>query len=301
MARVIAKAPDTVAGLKLLLTAIESGNSSITLGSRSKRVLTAMLEAPQRAAVSSISQLAEQMGVNPSTFSRLARRLGYGGFTCFQDVFRRELTEGRHFYSEQASRLLLDRAQNSALSQMARLARQESDNLANLVGQIDPQTFEQVVDMLASARRVRIHGMRQFNSLALFIAYGLGMLRPDVAALDSSGQGVADGLAQLEPDDVLLVCSCFPYTNSVLTTAEVAVRHGLRVVALTDSAGSPLSRIARHVFHVPNQSLFFSNSMCAFMLLAEGLLSAVASQLGDDGMVSLKQRELLISELSGTL
>ncbi|WP_237143084.1 MurR/RpiR family transcriptional regulator [Pseudomonas citronellolis] len=166
---------------------------------------------------------------------------------------------------------------------------------------MEPEAFARVVELLAGARRVRIHGMRQFTSLALFMSYGLGMLRPDVAALDSNRQGVADALAQLDAGDVLVVANCFPYTPSVLATAEVAARHGIEVVALTDSSSSPLARVAAHSFYVPNHSLFYSNSMCAFMLLAQGLLSEVAGRLGESALASLKHREALISELNASL
>ncbi|MDH4557069.1 MurR/RpiR family transcriptional regulator [Pseudomonas sp. BN417] len=297
----MANPPDTLAGLKLLLEAIERREADISLGSSSRRVLTALIEAPQRAAVSSISELADQLGVNPSTFSRLAQKLGYGGFSKFQDVFRREVTEGRTFYSDQASRLLVPSGSNDSIGQLTRLGRQESANMASMIEQVDCADFDATVELLTAARRVRIHGMRQFNSLALFMAYALGMLRPDVAPLDSARQGVADALAQLDEGDVLVVASCFPYTPSVLATAEVAAKHGIHVVALTDSSNSPLAKIARYSFYVPNQSLFFSNSMCAFMLLAEGILSAVASRLGEASVAALKHREALIAELNASL
>ncbi|MDF3933801.1 MurR/RpiR family transcriptional regulator [Pseudomonas citronellolis] len=300
MSQAPAVLPDNLGALKQLLEDIERGEAGISLGGSSRRVLTALLEAPQRTAVSSISELAEQLGVNASTLSRLAQRLGYGGFSKFQDVFRRELTEGKSFYSDQASRLLLTPA-DSTLSRLTRLGRQESTNIASMIEQVEPEVFARVVERLATARRVRIHGMRQFTSLALFMSYGLGMLRPDVAALDANRQGVADALAQLDAGDVLVVASCFPYTPSVLATAEVAARHGIEVVALTDSSSSPLARVAAHSFYVPNHSLFFSNSMCAFMLLAQGLLSEVAGRLGETALASLKHREELISELNASL
>lgn len=293
--------PETLAGLKQLLESIERRESEIVLGGSSRRVLMALIESPQRAAVSSISELAAQLEVNASTLSRLAQRLGYGGFSKLQDVFRREITEGKSFYSDQASRLMLTSIDHDAMNQLTRLGRQESANIASMIEHVDPQTFLETVELLSTAHRVRIHGMRQFNSLALFMAYGLGMLRPDVAALDSSRQGVADAIAQLDEGDVLVVSSCFPYTPSVIATAEVAARHGIKVVALTDSASSPLAKVAMHRFYVPNHSLFFSNSMCAFMLLAQGLLTAVAGRLGEEGVAALKYRETLITELNSSL
>ncbi len=294
------RAPDTLAGLRLLLDRIQRREAEFTLGGQALRALAALIEAPEQAAVSSIAELAALVGVDPATLSRLARRLGYGGFSKLQDVFRRELTEGRHFYSEQATRLLYGSEQDS-LALLARLGRQESANIAALIDGIAAAEFEAAAELLASARRVRIHGMRQFSSLAFFMSYALGMLRQDVGVLDAGRQGVADGLAQLQPGDAVVVASCFPYTRSSIAAAQIAARHGMAVIALTDTRSSPLAEVARHRFFVPNGSVFYSNSMCAFVLLVEGLLTLVAQRLGDTGLAALQQREILIEELDSAL
>ncbi|WP_328717197.1 MurR/RpiR family transcriptional regulator [Halomonas elongata] len=293
--------PETLGDLECLLADIDGGEGSVRLGKRSRHVLTALVTAPQQAAVSSISDLAERLGVSPSTLSRLAQRLGFEGFTGLQAVFRRNVTEGKSFYSDQVSRLLDGDGNDDGQARLSRLGRQECANIGDMVAGIDGEAFAQAAAMLVEARRVRVHGMRQFASLASFMAYGLGMLRPDVAPLDAARHGVADALAQLDEGDVLVVASCFPYTPSVLATAEVAARQGIRLIALTDSTSSPLAKVAHYTFPVPNHSLFFSNSMCAFMLLAEGLLSEAASQLGDAGLAALKRRERLIGELDTSL
>ncbi|MBW5801526.1 MurR/RpiR family transcriptional regulator [Halomonas elongata] len=293
--------PETLGDLERLLADIDGGEGSVRLGKRSRHVLTALVTAPQQAAVSSISDLAERLGVSPSTLSRLAQRLGFEGFTGLQAVFRRNVTEGKSFYSDQVSRLLDGDGNDDGQARLSRLGRQECANIGDMVAGIDGEAFAQAAAMLVEARRVRVHGMRQFASLASFMAYGLGMLRPDVAPLDAARHGVADALAQLDEGDVLVVASCFPYTPSVLATAEVAARQGIRLIALTDSTSSPLAKVAHYTFPVPNHSLFFSNSMCAFMLLAEGLLSEAASQLGDAGLAALKRRERLIGELDTSL
>ncbi|WP_136248972.1 MurR/RpiR family transcriptional regulator [Halomonas borealis] len=291
----------TLDDLERLLADLEAGHGELRLGKRSRQVLAALTGAPQQAAVSSISDLAVRLGVSPSTLSRLSQRLGFEGFAGLQAIFRRHVTEGQHFYSDQVSRLLEGEQGDDALGRLTRLGRQESANIGDMVASIDGEALERAARRLAEARRVRIHGRRQFASLTSFLAYGLGMLRPDAAPLDAAGHGIADALARLDGDDVLVVISAFPYTPSVLTAAEVAARQGVTVIALTDVTNSPLARAADECFAVPNHSLFFSNAMCAFMLLSEGLLSEVASQLGEDGVASLQRREHMIGELGDAL
>ncbi|MBY5926207.1 MULTISPECIES: MurR/RpiR family transcriptional regulator [Halomonas] len=297
-----APVPRHLADLQRLAESIREGHSSLRLGRRSLAVLTALIESPQSTAVASISELAQRLDVNPSTLTRLAQRLGFDGFGELQGVFRREVADGgEHFYSDLAAKLSTDQDEGKGVARLARLGRQESANFAALLHQLEAGTYDAVVELLATGPRVRIHGQRQFASLAQFMAYGLGMLRADAAELDAGRQGVADALAQLDAGDVLVVVSCFPYTTSVLETAKVAAKAGIRIIALTDSESSPLSRVAEHRFLVPNDSLFFSNAMGAFFLLAQGLLTEVADRLGHEGLAALRRREKMIRELGASL
>ncbi len=290
--------PHNLDSLRRLLTELDDKQAPIRLGGQSRRVLNAMLENPELTAIASITELAERHGVNASTLTRLARRLGLGGFNGLQQLFQLELTgSALHFYSDQASNLVRSPNQSSN-ERPVTLAQQECDNITAMAGNINPEHFSHAVELIATAPRVRIHGVRQFYALSYFLGYALGMVRPDTATLDAGRQGIADALSPLQPGDVLIVASCFPYSASVVKTAEIARRHGIDVIALTDSTTSPLHEIASCSFCVPNRSLFYSNAMAGFFVLGEALLSDVAARLGDVAIDALRRREDMISELA---
>src|SRR5210317_142655 len=98
--------PRDIDQLRTLLSRIKTGESGIHLGNRALKVFSTLLDTPRHAAVYSISQLADSMGVNASTLTRLAKKLGYSGFNEFQNVFRDHIATTGHFYTEQAGRLL---------------------------------------------------------------------------------------------------------------------------------------------------------------------------------------------------
>lgn len=289
--------PENLDNLRALLDTPPDGTPLLRPGSRSGKALTAMLAQPGFVAVASITELAERFGVNASTLSRLAQRLGFSGFGTFQELFRQTVPDsGEHFYSDQASRLIEARADHPDL--LGRIGIQEVGNIGAMMNGVDATDFERASGMLARARRVRIHGLRQFHALGYFMAYALGMIRGDVATLDAGPQGLADALAPLGPGDLLVVASCFPYTPGVITAAAAARRNGLDVIALTDSPSSPLAADAGCSFFVPNHSAFYSNGMAGFFVLAEALLAETASQLGVAALEALRRRESLINDLS---
>jgi DNA-binding MurR/RpiR family transcriptional regulator len=180
---------------------------------------------------------------------------------------------------------------------VAQLARESIGNIERCLSQLAPADLRDAARLLANARRVRIHGLRQFSALASFLCYGLGMIRTDVALLDTQGLGVAEGLAQLQPGDVVVVTSVAPYTRSVAEAAAAARHAGLSVIALTDTLASPLVPHADHAFLIPHESSFFSNSMGAYLVFCEGLLNLVATQLGKRSLQALERRERLITAL----
>jgi DNA-binding MurR/RpiR family transcriptional regulator len=160
------------------------------------------------------------------------------------------------------------------------------------------QALEEAAQLLATAPRVRTHGLRQFYAVACFTSYALGMLRPEVSVLGNSQHGVAHGLAQLDAGDVLVVAGSYPYTRGTVAAARIAGGHGIPIIALTDSSASPLAASATHAFIAPTQGTFFCNSMASYLVLAEALLTLVAARLGDGALAALKDREAFIRELN---
>ncbi|RUW74166.1 MurR/RpiR family transcriptional regulator, partial [Mesorhizobium sp. M2A.F.Ca.ET.067.02.1.1] len=210
----VAEPPRTIEDLRALALSVGRDEAGFSLGSKAHDVFAKLVEAPEQSAVRTISELADQFGINPSTLTRLAKRLGFEGFSDFQAVFRKAIADDQqYFYSRQAGRLMTTPSAGGAeVEVFERLARETAANVDGFLGQLDSASLKGAVALLAEARRVRVHGVRQFHSLASFLTYCLGMVRSDVALLDAPRLGVAEALSQLEPGDVVITASCAPYT-----------------------------------------------------------------------------------------
>lgn len=303
-----ASAPRSVDGLRELVVRIGRDEAGLSLGGKAHAVLAWLLERPEEVAVRTITDLATALDVNASTLTRLTTKLGYTGFADFQSVFRDSLAQRhRHFYTHQAERLVSGPktgAHAGAGSEgspevdvVAQLAHESIGNVETFLARLSPVDLRGAATLLAEAPRVRVHGLRQFSALASFLCYGLGMIRTDVALLDAQGLGVAEGLAQLQPGDVVVATSVAPYTRSVAEAAVAAAEAGMTVIAITDTLASPLVPPARHAFLIPHDSSFFSNSMGAYLIFCEGLLNLVATHLGTRSLEALSRRERLITAL----
>ncbi len=296
-------APRTIEQLRDLALSIARDEAGVSLGTKAHSVLARLVDMPEQAAVRSISELAKVLDINASTLTRLAKRLGFNGFSDFQNVCRDAIADNRsYFYSRQAGRLLATATDaqeaQEELGVFNHIASDTNTNVQGFIAQLDPATLQSAAHSLANAGRVRIHGVRQFHALASFFTYGLGLLRSDVALLNAPQLGIAEAISQLDPGDVVVVASCAPYTQSIADVAEIAARHGLEVIAITDTRSSPLAVPAKHSFFVPHTGSFFSNSMGAYIVFCEGLLNLAAKELGDKALQTLSEREQMIADMN---
>lgn len=299
--------PHDLPSLEQLATQIRQRQVPIRLGEKTRAALTVLLSHPENTALLSITELAHQLDVNASTLTRLAKRLGFSGFAEFQRLFRDSVSPpAPTFYSHQASRHLQQWGNNTSLSnpidttqqRVAQLAAENISNIQHSITALSAPHLAAAAQAIATAKRVRIHGVRQYSALAQFMAYGLSLIRSDVARLDSCGLGLAEGLAQLEPKDILISASVSPYTQEVLAIQEQARQAQLTTISLTDHAGSPLAVNTDYAFLIPYRSSFFSNSISAYFVLAEVLLNQVAWELGTSALKAIHKREQLIAALN---
>lgn len=289
--------PDTIEDLRQLMLAIGRGESDIHLGPKTRAALGHILELQGDPAVLSITALAERLDVSPSTITRLARSLGYAGFAGFQRVLvNASLNAPGAFYSRQAQAALAG-DEGHLKTQARRLCRENQANIDRFIEGLDADAFSQAVHHIAHARRIAVHGARQFHSFASFLVYGLGMIRADVGLLDAAGSGPAEGLAALSGGDVLIVASCAPYTASVVEVFRAGSAAGLTTIAVTDRASSPLVSCSGTALFVPHRTSFLSNSMTAYIACAECLINACATALGDKAAQALAVRERFIRHL----
>jgi DNA-binding MurR/RpiR family transcriptional regulator len=113
------------------------------------------------------------------------------------------------------------------------------------------------VGVIAKARRVFVLGQRSCYPVAFHFAYVFGLAGGRTRLLDAPGGTGSDALRDAQKGDALLAISVKPYTRTTVEVTRHAARRGVSVVAITDSAVSPLARAARATILVPTESPSF--------------------------------------------
>ena len=139
---------------------------------------------------------------------------------------------------------------------------------------VSPQ-LDRAIEMLAGAETLYILARRRSYPVASYLAYALGKLGVRYQLVESAAGLDPEMIAFATPKDAALVISFSPYAAATIEDARGLAERGVPVIAITDSAFSPLASTARLWFEVAEADFggfrTLSSTMALAMALAVGI------------------------------
>ena len=269
-----------------VLQTIRSGMDGFSKGQ--KRIAAFILDNYDRAAFMTAARLGETASVSESTVVRFAAQLGYDGYPEMQKALQ-ELIRGK---LTSIQRIQVSRDQMSGADILGSVMQRDMNRL-------DRDAFSCAVDKLLGAKHIYILGVRSSSFLAGYLNFYMHLIFKNVTLVQSSAAGeIYEQLAHIGKGDVL-VGICFPrYSKMAIHAVEYASRKGGDVVAITDSALSPLYQMASVSLLAPCDMISFVDSMAAPLSLLNALILAVGQQRRDDLSATLADMEQVWSRYS---
>jgi DNA-binding MurR/RpiR family transcriptional regulator len=250
-----------------------------TLPKRLKQLATYALENPEEMAFGTVAEIAEHAGAQPSTLVRFAQTLGYDGFSHLQQVFRARLRERFPDYRE---RLAVLRREDDAGANAAPLldgfVNAASISLDRLRETVSVQELGRAIGTLAKADTIYLLGARRVFPVAAYLAYAFGKLGIRTILIDHVAQLGPEQLAMATDRDAVLAISYTPYAPVTVELAAAAARRNVPVVAITDSAFSPLVHEADVWLEVSEADYGAFRSLSASFALAMALAVGTAER-----------------------
>jgi DNA-binding MurR/RpiR family transcriptional regulator len=120
----------------------------------------------------------------------------------------------------------------------------EAEHLDRLAGQLhDLDAVEKAAELLVDSRPLPVLGLRAAAPLAGYFGYFAAKVHPDVRVLDTGGTPLLDRLDQAHAAGAgaMLAIVLPRYPRETLEAVREAAGRGMAVVALTDSAVSPVA------------------------------------------------------------
>lgn len=263
-----AAAPATLDSLKDLLARRADG-----LPARLQTAARYLLDHPNEAAVDTIKALSGAAGLQPSVLVRLAKALGYPGFSGMQTVFREALLAQTQSYGERmrGQRARRVDAPRSAHDLLRLLCDGSASALQGLRESVDADALRSAIGLLARAQTIALLGLRRAWPIASYLSYLLARSRRPVRLLGAMAGMLADEVQALQRGDVLLAISFHPFHADTVAAVQNARERGVAVLALTDSALSPFARHASVVLEVRDAQIAGFRTVAASMALCHAL------------------------------
>lgn len=266
--------PDDYEGLKALLLSRRE-----TLPKRLKQLAAFALEHPEEMAFGTVAGIAEHADVQPSTLIRFAKSLGYDGFSHLQQIFRDRLRERFPDYRERLRGLREAEGDHfQAVSLLDGFTEAAAISLERMRGSVSPEELSRAIETLAKADTIYLLGARRVFPIAAYCAYAFGKLGVRAILIDHIAQLGPEQLATATERDAVLAISFTPYAPVTADLAAVAARRGIPVVAITDSAFSPLVSSADIWLEVAEADFGAFRSLSASFALAMALAVGTAEK-----------------------
>ncbi|MEO8807240.1 MAG: MurR/RpiR family transcriptional regulator [Burkholderiaceae bacterium] len=247
-----------------------------------QRIARFALDKPDELALGTVAVIAAASDVQPSSVIRFSNALGFGGFSEMQQVFRGHLIERSSSYRERIDQL---RRTSRVKPEGGGVLQQFVGDAVAELGQLEENVFAPdiaaAIALICGATRVHVLAQRRAFPVACYLAYALGQLEMRTHLIDGMGGMLAESLRGIAPEDVLIVASFQNYSREVIEAAAAAHERGVAVIALTDSALSPLKPSASVCFELGEGSHQAFRSLVAPMCLAQALVVGAGHKLAE--------------------
>lgn len=256
-----------------ILTYIQENMSSFSKGQ--KLIANYILQSYDKAAFMTASKLGKTVNVSESTVVRFAAELGFDGYPSMQktlqEMIRNKLT------AIQRVEVSKERIGNQDV--MTMVMQSDIEKIRMTLDETDQVSFNQAVAAIANAKRIYILGVRSASVLANFISFYFRFMFDNVVSVDTSSiSEVFEQIVHISSDDVFIGLSFPRYSKRTIKAMQYAKDQGAKVVAITDSKVSPLTKIADVSLLAKSDMASFVDSLVAPLSLVNALIVAISRE-----------------------
>ena len=256
-----------------ILSILQEKDGTFSKGQR--RIARYITEAYDKAAFMTANRLGKTVGVSESTVVRFAVDLGFDGYPSMQktlqEMIRNKLT------AIQRVEVSKERIGNQDV--MTMVMQSDIEKIRMTLDETDQVSFNQAVAAIANAKRIYVLGVRSASVLANFISFYFRFMFDNLVSVDTSSiSEVFEQIVHISADDVFIGLSFPRYSKRTIKAMQYAKDQGAKVVAITDSKVSPLTKIADVSLLAKSDMASFVDSLVAPLSLVNALIVAISRE-----------------------
>lgn len=256
-----------------------------------QKVAKQVLADPEKIVNSTISELAKIAVVSGASVTRFCHNLGLTGFHDLK-------IQLAQVSGNEKSHSLQKIAKDDLQTALKQIGDNKVAEIEATLNNIDSQVLKKVLDLLTNSKMVQVSAEGDTYPVAEDAVYKFNQI--GILAL-ASGGNVETAIAQsmnLNAQDCLLVISNSGESAALLKQIKVAKEQGIKVIAITNRADSPIALEADYhlqtaVRQTVLQTQYYFSRVAAFTMI-EAIFLLLISQ-NDERIEHIKKHEEIIS------
>ncbi|MCP4386707.1 MAG: MurR/RpiR family transcriptional regulator [Gammaproteobacteria bacterium] len=240
-----------------------------------------IIDHPHEVGLQSMRTLATNAEVQPNSFVRLARHLGFEGYEAMRERFRDFVRGGVGSSPDRVHWLQEMDRKGGSTAVFGSMAEACLDNTEKMFAQQSVQDLERAVDWMINARRVYVLGLGLAYPLAYNFWYVARMGFDHFVLSPRHGSLPSDDLIRMDERDCLIAMTFQPYRRDTLAAVQLAKKQGAKVIGVTDSSAATICREADLGLVSPTHTPHFFHSNSAVTALLESLCALLVVRGGD--------------------
>ncbi|MCX8132150.1 MAG: MurR/RpiR family transcriptional regulator [Clostridia bacterium] len=226
-----------------------------------------------KAAFMTAARLGEVVGVSESTVVRFAIELGYDGYPKLQRVLQ-ELIKSK-LTSVQRMEVSSNRISEENI--LKSVLQSDMEKIKITLDEIDQGVFNNVVENLLKAKKIYILGVRSSAPLASFLGFYFNIIFDNIRLVHTTSVSeMFEQIIKVSEEDVVIGISFPRYSKRTIKAMQYVKSQGATVIAITDSADSPLAMYADHSLIARSDMASFVDSLVAPLSVINALIVAIA-------------------------
>ncbi|MGG1572435.1 MurR/RpiR family transcriptional regulator [Fictibacillus sp. NRS-1165] len=248
-----------------------------------KKVANYLIENLDEAVFKTAYQIGKKAGVSETTVIRLSYALGFESFSKMHDQIQDQLLQLAQ------TDHLKEKERDDRHDLFTKVIESEVHILRHLLNEANVQEIWKAVEVLIQADQILIAGHRISHAAAYWFSYTLGSLRENVWLSSPSGD-FFEKFCSLTDKSAVVIFSFPRYATEALKMAEIAKKHGICLISVTDRLLSPVGSISDIALTTEENAEAGPNSIASVITLLDLIIAGIYEK--DKKRIQTRQEKL---------
>lgn len=256
--------------------------------SAERKVADFVLKNPQKTVDSNVSELARQSGVSDATVVRMCHHIGYTGYYQFRIALSRDLGK------KQVGAVLL----TDSVDAVENVFLEYAQAMLVIGRRIDTNVMVNCVNLIKTCKQAHIMAVGNTSPLAQYMGFRLGRLGVK-CTYNVAAEYFLNHVNLADAGDIIIAISQSGISKQVVQGMELGKEKGLKMIAITAVAQSPVAELADYVLLSAGKEEPFSYYKGYAHLNETAVIDALLSFVTNEELINKRQAdkpEIILSE-----